>query len=405
MAFVLLLNPAVAAACPPDAHPVTVDGPMECAPCMPGHACPCGARQLHFCEGGDKRDGAYTRYDEKGTIKLMEGTYKKGVMVGSWTTWSNDGTKKISEGTYDTAGIPVGPWLESNGSVEWSVTYTAKPVNGKPLLDGPWEQRSASTTLRGQYTRGKRTGHWIDTWQNHLVREEGEYKDDVRVGTWATHREDGTLEVKREYRGPDREYDTHYRPDGVTIDYEGEFANTKQNGEWKTYHPNGQLAERKTYLNGSDNGPWETFRDDGSPKESGAFTGWATGEWKLWAADGQLEHQRHYRKRLQNMPPSETVSVSTTATARIVHVQYDNEVFDEEYAFVTCERGTTRKLRPGVAEIEDACELPDGTRHGAYQSWTEDSRRHLWQLVERGRYDHGTKVGRWVEHAQRVDHK
>ena len=43
----------------------------------------------------------------------------------------------------------------------------------------------------------------------------------------------------------------------------GKFSNGKKNGEWLSYHKNGQLKDKENYKNGWKDGFWESYYDDG----------------------------------------------------------------------------------------------------------------------------------------------
>ena len=63
----------------------------------------------------------------------------------------------------------------------------------------------------------------------------------------------------------------------------GKNVNSKEEGEWKYYHENGQLAIIGKYVNGKREGEWYMYNEDGSLRHT--FN------------DGSLEDiGRHYKK-------------------------------------------------------------------------------------------------------------
>lgn len=61
---------------------------------------------------------------------------------------------------------------------------------------------------------------------------------------------------------------------------EGNMSNGQRTGTWTSYHPNGKVWSRSTYVGGLEEGPTEVFQDNGLPFYTGAYhKGKPTGEW------------------------------------------------------------------------------------------------------------------------------
>ena len=76
---------------------------------------------------------------------------------------------------------------------------------------------------------------------------EGNYKNGLREGYWASWYEDGTLWSEGEFRdGESHGKRTVFHPNG-TLYYEGRFEKGKRVGLWKFYDENGNLVNEIDY--------------------------------------------------------------------------------------------------------------------------------------------------------------
>lgn len=335
-------------------------------------------------------NGKLTRATPSGHV-VEESSYKHGKLSGASTTWDEIG-RKLSEGTY-VDGARDGQWFDAD-PIRDTESHKAFVAG---VLEGPSEERAGLLTSRGKYHAGKREGAWVETWKSGKIRSEGQYVANEVRGTWITHREDGTLEKRIQY-APDHVATETFDTSG---NLSGRFATDgmgKEIGMEESF-ANGQLTRRAEYKHGTQDGVWERFRPDGTPIEVGAFAGgMPTGTWTISAADGKVAMRRHHFP--QTIDAKNESSVTTTATARVVRVQNDRTLYEEEYPHVICAPGSRRRDQ-GTTEW---CEAADGSHTGPYQRWTEEPRWHRWELDERGEQDHGRRIGRWVEHGSLVDH-
>ncbi|MBI3134627.1 MAG: hypothetical protein HYZ14_08155 [Bacteroidetes bacterium] len=117
--------------------------------------------------------------------------------------------------------------------------------------------------------------------------EEGNYKDDRKVGEWITYHTDGiTPRTKGMYVDgrPNGAY-VRINPDGSTKEA-GIFNDGKQLGVYTQYHPNGIVAQKKTFnAEGKEEGTSTIYYENGQPqfvytKVNGVTTGEATRYWE-----------------------------------------------------------------------------------------------------------------------------
>ena len=73
------------------------------------------------------------------------------------------------------------------------------------------------------------------------------------------------------------------------------FINGKQHGEFKTYHINGKLSEHSFYLNGKRHGEYNAYHDNGKMwLHSFCLNGKLHGEYKTYYDNGNLNHATFY---------------------------------------------------------------------------------------------------------------
>lgn len=102
---------------------------------------------------------------------------------------------------------------------------------------------------------GWKQGHWVITasmkatpgFKPEQPVEEGDYKDNKKVGLWKTYYSNGNTKSEVEYKNnrPSGKYVTYY--DNGKVEEEGNWKNNANTGQFKRYHPNGQIAQEKTF--------------------------------------------------------------------------------------------------------------------------------------------------------------
>jgi len=119
---------------------------------------------------------------------------------------------------------------------------------------------------------GLRQGHWEKRQDNGRLLYEGSFKDGKPVGEWKRYHPGGQLKAQIEYRG-----DTAYTQ---LFDVwrkklaEGDFVNERKEGLWKIYNDNRLVAD-ETYTGGMKNGVAHRYYDTGEVMEE---TNWQNGE-------------------------------------------------------------------------------------------------------------------------------
>ncbi len=155
-----------------------------------------------------------------------------------------------------------------DGRAQWCERRGAK--------HGPWTEWYADGRVksRGAFADGQMTGRWVHYQPDGAVADEGNYVAGVKDGPWKSF-EDGRVVRATTYsrRGAEARF-TAYRDDGSRW-AEGVFLDQKENGPYREWHANGQLAAEGSYRDGERVGSWHYWEPDGTPTdvEQGAFAG------------------------------------------------------------------------------------------------------------------------------------
>jgi antitoxin component YwqK of YwqJK toxin-antitoxin module len=174
-----------------------------------------------------KENGPWKEYHPGGILK-GEGEYKNGVKTGEWKYYYPSG-KQDQIGKYDTKGRPIGKWLwyHPNGNVLREEVY-AKGKREGVLTE---YDENGKLITQGEFIEGMKNGKCI--YQLNDYREEGEYKDDLRVGDWK-----------------------HYYANNNQLKFSGNYVDGLPNGKHKYYYENGKTRAEGKYIMGVKDGEW-----------------------------------------------------------------------------------------------------------------------------------------------------
>lgn len=190
-----------------------------------------------------KRQGEWKEYYLSGELRC-QGKYSNGNREGKWKFFYPDG-KLEQEGEYR-KGKYEGKWLwyHPDGSPWRDEDYASGKEEG-PAIE--WTPKGDTVAI-GSFIEGEREGKWMIFYGDY--REEGNYQDGKRVGTWKGINDEG----KKIYEGAfvdDREDGRHlwYYPTGkIWID--GRYSFGDKDGNWMYYNEEGILKTTITYKAG-----------------------------------------------------------------------------------------------------------------------------------------------------------
>lgn len=144
-------------------------------------------------------------------------------------------------------------------------TFAARCIS---VPDGPSTRRFDDG---GAFEHGLRTGHWILTWASGIVRAEGDFVEERRVGLWREFTSDGRLRIEAEYEGGQLHgTSTLFTPAGGVFNQT--FVHGTLNGPTLNLR-HGRLLEYGVYVDGKKQGAWLCF--DGSASACSDYrAGW-----------------------------------------------------------------------------------------------------------------------------------
>lgn len=268
-------------------------------------------------------------------------------------------------------------------------------------LDGPWTSLRSNKVKRveGQYSSGKRVGHWV--WRDREDRKEreGDYVWGRRDGDWLEWVEDKLVWSGHYNRG---------RPDGTFSSYAktgaliGEYTMKDGNGWVLTYYPNGRTASRQQMYGGIENGTYQEIAPTGKTILEGHYVGGIKhGSWKQWDYDGAPVVEQRWNRGTLDGPVKkyaggrlamETTFVNGRATGKYVEYRLDgNPQVTGEFA---------EDRRTGMWTFYDAS--GSVVRTATYRNGQLDGpyRELTGRVVDEGTMVAGRRSGEWT----RTDH-
>jgi antitoxin component YwqK of YwqJK toxin-antitoxin module len=161
----------------------------------------------------------------------------------------------------------------------------------------------------------------------------------------------------------------------------GAYSAGRKHGVWITWYEDGVVAEKVTYEMGVEHGSVERFHPGGAPRERGSYEhGTRTGVWETWHEDGSLR----WRGQYENGRPHGPWEIRDE-DGRVARGPYVNGARHGAWELETPAGG-----EPGEDLHIERGQFVGGRRDGVWITLG----RGGWKQSE-GRYDRGTKVGRW----------
>ena len=321
------------------------------------------------------------------------------------------------------------------------------PIDKNGKKHGEWAghyKKSGSLALKGSYAQGKRVGTWTFYLPKDRVEEgsglvlQGSYKDGVKVGTWSLWGSDGSRAQNRVYskKGTSRlvtkwrritpgEIESLYREDLIAVK-----TGKRRAQKWMIHGPfksmmNGRVIEKSTYKKGKYHGlrqQWGLMAE--GLRETGKFkNGQKVGVHRSYYPDSGLKHCVSIFKK----------STGTTRCfhrsgkpSQLTHLHVATQASHPSNTLDGWVRHGAYKQWHDNGKLELEAQFEHGEQVGAFTSWYSDgtlqqkgqwalypaSSKNLsrktgykygpWQefapngqLIRKGKYDKGNKVGQW----------
>ncbi len=178
-----------------------------------------------------------------------------------------------------------------------------------------------------------------DFYSNGTLKQAGGYIDTIPVGMHRYYREDGSIELAKEFD------DTGLLLAEGILD-----ENAKKTGKWKEFYSDGSVKALGTYKNGKKNGEWVYYFPGGQVEQRGSFSNDRfQGPWTWYYETGEIWRTEEFYRGKENG----------------MSIEY---------------------LKDGT--IIDQGEYIDGLREGTWMHQVGDH-------VEKGEYINGFKEGTW----------
>jgi uncharacterized protein len=302
-----------------------------------------------------KLNGPVWRYHQNGR-QMVEGYFVNDAQDSIQRTWSADSV--LLETGYWNKGKKIGYWhyFKSSGDSSYTECFKGDSlllwtvfddrglrsvILGKGYVEEKFEggQRKrithynngfpdslfceyysgGSERIRGNYTKGKKTGIWTEffpggkpkshvNYQNGLLHgpfEEyypngqlsvkGEHREGMKSGYWNWYLENGKPDMEGSFENDLQEGDWVYWYANGNKQYWGKYSAGRMNGLWSYQYWGGQKWKEGNYVHGQKNGRWTTWYESGKTLNTGSYENdLEEGEWLNYYENGKLKDKGHY---------------------------------------------------------------------------------------------------------------
>ena len=202
--------------------------------------------------------------------KNEEGIYKNGKKGGVWNGWYRNGEKKYSGKYVNDKLDGLYTEMDRNGNILKEIMY----VNGKINLESH-TLRNDDSIIKFQKKNGKLNGKWIETYNNGIITEIGNYSQDKKNGKWEGWFKTGN---KR---------------------YESTYSNGNKSGVYQEWDITGKVIKNIIYSSGKRIQEYEVVRDGNGYMEINKKNGFLSGQWIKWYAHGIKEEEGEYNQGIK----------------------------------------------------------------------------------------------------------
>ncbi len=213
-----------------------------------------------------KKEGVWKWFYNNKVLKA-EGCYSNGLLHGYYKTYDNTGKlKEISkyengvkvENAPELAQVEMHQEYFPNKKVKSSGAYLNNKKEGAQRFFDEEGKIIATKFFKGgeEISEGlasltiHKNGEWNELYDNKQIKVLGNYKNDVKTGTWIYYFNNGQIEQSGAYNDK-----------GQAI------------GDWKWYYNSGKILRSETFENGVEEGILTEYAENGSVISKGLFAG------------------------------------------------------------------------------------------------------------------------------------
>ena len=256
--------------------------------------------------------GYWNFYYPNGILK-SEGGYKNNKREGVWKYYRTNG---IVSGTENYENGLVEGIIESfyvNGSIVTKRNFSKSLLEGQQVAYYPTGAKKMEYEYKSDVQVGKEIryhangkvnyainiidkkydGEFLQTYINGNTEEKGMLKEGKRVGKFIAYYDVPANQIKEESnysKGTlDGEYKSYHRNGNVSET--GEYKNGLKHGVWKSYTDNNILIAEDGYNNGKNNGSTKYYSNIGKITEEYIYKNDFLQEYKAFASDGGIVYQ------------------------------------------------------------------------------------------------------------------
>ena len=173
---------------------------------------------------------------------------------------------------------------------------------------------------------GRRQGHWKVFDGNGKLKFEGSFKDNIPFGEFKYYYPNGTVKaISHIYNNGTEARTKTFHPNGKLM-AEGKYLNEKKDsiwhyysefdgillseeiydrgmktGKWRTFYPDGSVAEVFTYVDDKKHGPWRQYFTNGSVKLKATYIhGKLEGQITIYHVNGIVNVSGSYKNNFQD---------------------------------------------------------------------------------------------------------
>mgnify|MGYP006281872019 CR=1 FL=1 len=262
-------------------------------------------------DGEGLKQGVWKEFYENGNLK-NEMTYRDGMLHGYYKEYNDKGIltstmlydkgKIVEEDIDDDPEIDIENRYDSEGNLIFSGPYkkgTPIGIHREYNRDGSvknaiiYNDQGDKVSEGIVTTDGRRSGKWINYYDDGKIREEGEYNNNSKTGTWKFYDRDGNTVQTGTYRGgrPEGLWQWYYKS-GVIL-REEEYYQGKRDGNFTEYSQDGEIISQGKYLDGEKNGSWIVTIGD-HREEGNYIIGLKDGMWRYWDNEENLLYRGEY---------------------------------------------------------------------------------------------------------------